>query len=457
MAVNMEVFHQFLGQIAQLGARAKPARLSDQERVQQAKSVLREGLRAEQAGDLESCMHCGLCAEACHFRVGTDNPRYTPAAKFQLARRVYRREVGPFRWLYRLATREITVQDLLDAQELVFDSCTTCGRCTLICPMGINIAGLVTLTRHALASAGLIPDDLAAVEQEQGENGTVFGAGPEHLEQALEQLRSQGIEAPLDKPQAEVMVLTSVVDLLLFNDQLASTVRLLNKLGLDWTFRSNAFEGANFGYLAGCGEVQKKATLRVIEEAVSIGAKAVIVPECGHAYPALRWEGANVYGKPLPFDVYAISEFIGLMLREGRLQLPGALEGEVVTYHDPCKVGRHSGVFQEPREVLQALGAELHEMPSHALTNWCCGGGAGLFVINSTAPLRRAAFEIKKREVEQTGAAKVVMACGSCRLNFIKGQEDTGMAGEIVSLVALVGEHLETPDPDRGIPEKTTE
>ena len=82
-------------------------------------------------------------------------------------------------------------------------------------------------------------------------------------------------------------------------------------------------------------------------------------------------------------------------------------------------------------------------MPAHGLTNWCCGGGAGLFVINRTKPLRRAAFEIKKREVESTGARKVVMACGSCRLNFIKGQEDTGMQGEIVSLVALVGENLD--------------
>ena len=446
MPVDMQIFHAFLGQIEQLGSMAEPSDIPDGQRVTLAKEVLREGIKAEQAGDLESCMHCGLCAEACHFRVGTGNPKYTPARKFELARRVYRREVGPFRWLYRLVTRDITVDDLMEAQELVFDSCTTCGRCTLICPMGINIAGLVTLTRHALANAGLIPDDLAAVEQEQGRYGTVFGAGPDQLHQAVEQLRQQGLEVPLDREKADYMVLTSVVDLLLFTDQLASTVKLLNTLGVDWTIRSNAFEGANFGYLAGCGDVQKKATLRVIDEAISIGAKAVIVPECGHAYPALRWEGANLYGAPLPFDVFAISEFLGLLVKEGRLKLKGGLEGETVTYHDPCKVGRHSGVIEEPREVLQALGAELREMPAHGLTNWCCGGGAGLFVINRTKPLRRAAFEIKKREVESTGAEKVVMACGSCRLNFIKGQEDTGMKGEIVSLVALVGEHLDSLD-----------
>ncbi len=442
MAVNMEIFHQFLGQIAHLGERAEHVDLPDEKRVALAKEIFHQNIKAEQAGDLESCMHCGLCAEACHFRVGTGDPRYTPARKFELARRVYRREIGPFRWLYRLVTREITIDDLMEAQELVFDSCTTCGRCTLICPMGINVAGLVTTTRHALANAGLIPDDLAAVEQEQGSRGTVFGAGAEHLRKALERLAAQGLEAPLDKERADYLVLTSVVDLLLFNDQLASTVKLFNRLGVDWTFRSNAYEGANFGYLAGCGEVQRKATLRVIEEAVAIGAKAVIVPECGHAYPALRWEGADLYGKPLPFDVYAISEFLGLLVQQGELELDEALNGKVATYHDPCKVGRHSGVLDEPRAVLRKLGADLREMPNHGLLNWCCGGGAGLFVINRTVPLRRAAFEIKKQEVESTEAEMVVMACGSCRLNFIKGKDEMGLNGEIVSLVALVGEHL---------------
>ena len=442
MPVDMQVFHQFMGQIRGLGSMAEPSTIPDEERVDLAKDIFHQGIKAEQAGDLESCMHCGLCADACHFRTGTGDPKYTPARKFALAQRVYRREIGPFAWLYRLVTCDITVDDLMEAQQLAFDSCTTCGRCTLACPMGINIAGLVTLTRHALANAGLIPDDLAAVEQEQGSYGTVFGAGADQLSQALDHLREQGQDVHLDKQQADYMVLTSVVDFMLFTDQLAGTVKLLNKLGLDWTFRSNAFEGANFGYLAGCGEVQKKAALRIIDEAVAIGAKALIVPECGHAYPALRWEGANLYGKPLPFDVYAISEFIGKMVEEGKLDLDPGMTGQKVTYHDPCKVGRHSGIIDEPRKVLAALGADLQEMPSHGLTNWCCGGGAGLFVMNRTEPLRRAAFEIKKQEVEQTGASKVVMACGSCRLNFIKGQEDTGMDGEIVSLVALVGEHL---------------
>ena len=442
MGVDLNIFHGFMGQIQQLGSMAQPTDYPDDERVTRAKAVFRDKIGIEQAGDLEACVKCGLCAEACHFQVATGDPKYTPIRKVELMQRFYRREMGPFRWLYRLATRDITARDLEDWQELVFDSCTACGRCGMICPMGINIAGMVTITRQALAEAGLVPPDLRAVEQEQGAHGTVFGAGPDMVRQVVEQMRSMGHDVPLDKEQADYLVLTSVVDMMLFTDQLEATIKVFNKLGLDWTFRSDGFEGANFGLLSGVADVQKKASMKVIDAALAIGAKAVIVPECGHAYPALRWSGAEVYGKPLPFEVYAISEFLGLQIKAGKLKLGKGAAGTRVTYHDPCKLGRYSGILDEPRAVMKELGVDYREMPSHGMQNWCCGGGAGVFVINSAAPLRKAAFGIKYDEVNKSGADKVVMACGSCRLNFMKGAEDNNWDKEIVSLVALVGDNL---------------
>jgi Fe-S oxidoreductase len=443
MSIDMNVFQQFAGQMAQLGSMAQPTDYPDGERVERAKAVFRKSIGSEQAGDLEACVKCGLCAEACHFRVATGDPKYTPARKMELMRRFYQREMGPFRWLYRLATRDITAQDLEDWQELVYDSCTTCGRCGMICPMGINIAGIVTTTRQALAEAGLVPADLRAVQQEQGANGTVFGAGPETVHQAVEQMRARGHDVPLDKEKADYLVLTSVVDMMLFTDQLEATIKIFNSLGLDWTFRSDGFEGANFGLLAGVADVQKQASMKVIETAITIGAKAVVVPECGHAYPALRWSGAEVYGKPLPFDVYVMSEFLDLQLQAGKLKLKSDNSDIRVTFHDPCKHGRYSGILDEPRSVIKALGVDFRELPSHGMMNWCCGGGAGVFVIGSAAPLRQAAFGIKYDEVNKTGADKVLMACGSCRLNYLKGAQDNNWDKEIVSLVALVGDNLE--------------
>lgn len=441
MAIDMNMFHGFIGQIGQLGSMAQPTDFPDEERVARAKAIFDKSIDSELAGDLEACVHCGLCAEACHFRVTTGNPKYTPAKKFELIRRYYRREKGPFNWLYQLFTRDITAQDLMDWQELVYDSCTTCGRCSMICPMGINIAQLVTVTRAGLANAGLIPADLRAVQQEQQAYGSVFGAGPDALHQAIEKIGEMGIEIPLDKEKADYLVITSVIDILLFNDSLMGTAKIFNKLGLNWTIQSCAFEGANFGMLAGASATQEKATMEIVDTAIKIGAKAVIIPECGHAYPAVRWAGANEYGKPLPFEVYAISEFLGLQIREGNLKLKPNPDLNI-TYHDPCKVGRYSGVIDEPREVFQALGAKFTETPSHGKMNWCCGGGAGVFVINSATELRRKAFGKKIEEVNATGADQVVMACGSCRMNFLRGKEDYKWDKEIVSMVAMVSENM---------------
>jgi Fe-S oxidoreductase len=444
MATDMNVFRGFLEQVKMLPQMAKPTDCPENMRVARAKEVFAAKLDAAKATDLESCVHCGICAEACQFYIETEDPKLTPIHKLDLLRRYYRREKAPLRLFHRLTTPEITEADLEATQELVYESCTECGRCGVACPMGIDIASMVNVTRQALAQAGLIPAGLRAVEQEQGSRGTVFGVGPEQLRAAVEELRAKGHDVPMDKEKADVLVLSSTIDIQLFKDALEATVKVMNHLGVDWTIHSCAFEGANFGLLSGYERVQRVASERITRQAISLGAKLVIVPECGHAYPALRWEGANEHGKPLPFEVMALSEFLGREVSEGRLKLNPLGPEKHVTYHDPCKVARHGGVFDEPRAVLEALGVDMREMPSSRVTNFCCGGGAGLFVMEKARPMRDAAFDLKRRQVEATGADSVVTACGSCRVNLMAGAERTHWTTPIESLVELVGANLKS-------------
>lgn len=203
-------------------------------------------------------------------------------------RRVWRRELAPLAWLWRPFTADITADDLRQWQALCYDSCTECGRCSMARPMGINIARGVNVMREALAAAGLAPDELRAVQSEQDARGTVFGADANHLRQTVDAIRAKDVTVHLDKPQAKVLMLTTMLDILLFQDALEATARVLNAAGLDWTLRSNGYEAANFGLLSGVEQTQKKATEAVIRQAMDIGAESVIVPECGHAYPALR-------------------------------------------------------------------------------------------------------------------------------------------------------------------------
>ena len=95
----------------------------------------------------------------------------------------------------------------------------------------------------------------------------------------------------------------------------------MNHLGLDWTFSSSNFEAANFGLLSGYEDGAKAASDGIIQTAIDMGVKAVLTPECGHAYPALRWYGPNHFGQKLPFDVYVVSEFVGREVKAGRLKL----------------------------------------------------------------------------------------------------------------------------------------
>lgn len=443
MTIDMQAFEQFRAGVKRLPEMVPPApEMSDQERVQIFKQTVIDSITPHQAMDLETCVHCGICAEACHYYVTTQDAKYTPIRKLDLLRRVYQREVSPNRWLRKLLTRDITAQQLEAWQELVYDSCTECGRCSLICPMGIHIAEMVAVTRVGLANAGLAVGEQRAMSQEQGVQGTMFGMGRDTLVQAVERLRAGGIEVPLDQPQAEILVVTSVIEMVLYTDALEGTARIMNKLGRSWTLSTCGFEAANFGYMAGYHDYQKAASMRVINAAIDVGAKIVIIPECGHSYPALRWDGAASYGKPLPFEVFAISEFIGREIKAGNLKvnkIPGAPK---VTYHDPCKLGRVSGVFDEPREALAALGVQLAEMEPNRVQSYCCGGGAGNFLISRAAPLRAKVWELKREQFEDTGADSVVTSCASCRINFMSGAADTRWEKPIESLAALVGQNL---------------
>jgi Fe-S oxidoreductase len=441
-AEELAAFKELAQGIAQLGRAAPPVDLSADERVARAKQVFIQKTDAQVALDLESCLHCGMCAEACHFYEGTGQGRYAPIHKLKLLRKVYRRELGPFRLVHRLLTRDLSVADLEQWQELVFDACTECGRCDMICPVGVHLSRGVHITRQALAAAGLAPAELRALDAEQSRTGAIFGADAEQLRRALEGVRAQGIAAPLDKPHAEYLVLTTAPDLLIYRSSLAATARIMNHLGFDWTLASNAFEAASSGALSGDEGAQKKATQRIVDAALACGAKYVIVPECGHAYPALRWEGPNEVERTFPFEVLAISELIGREIESGRLRVKPIGGAKRVTFHDPCKLGRKGGVFDEPRKALAALGVELRETESKRATNYCCGGGAGVFVLERAAPLRAAAFRIKREQFDATGAQSVVTSCDSCRMTFAAGAQQTNWSVPVESLVKLVADNL---------------
>jgi len=435
-----QVFQGLAGQIGMLREMAPRPTLSDETRLARAVDTLIEETNADEAVWLESCIHCGQCTTACHYFQATGDAKYAPMRKMNLYRRVYQREISPMRWWFRLVTRPVKLKDFEEAQELVYDSCSECGRCTMVCPMGIDTASLVHHMRSAMVAAELVPPELAALREEQKRQGTVFGSSPEALRKMVDTIRDQyGIDIPLDKDKAEVMVLSSAVDLVANGNGLLATARVMNHVGVDWTICSDGFESANFGLLSGDMSLWKQQVDPIIAAAQRIGAKTLVIAECGHAYPALRWN-PMVRSGSLPFEMMYMSEFLGRQAKAGRLRLR-PLEGKV-TYHDPCKTGRRGGAFDEPRSVLKAMNADFVELPANREYNWCCGGGAGIFLLERATRLRDESFKIKIREVNETGADSVVVSCASCRLNFEAGRQKNHWDKRVDSLVELVADHL---------------
>ena len=227
----------------------------------------------------------------------SDDPAHTPIWKLEPFKQAYKREAGPFAWFYRALNLKpaVTAAELREWQELLYDTCTMCGRCSMVCPMGIDIASLVGLARHAMFEAGMVPHELWAVAERAEREGSPLGATPKVLKERIEWLADEHeIEIPLDKPQAETLVTLSSVEIMKYPASIVALAKILSHAGADWTLRSDGYEATNFGLFSGNLAWQKDMSLRVIRAAIACGAKTLVLPECGHAYGAMRWQGANM-------------------------------------------------------------------------------------------------------------------------------------------------------------------
>jgi len=182
------------------------------------------------ASYLEACVHCGECAEACHFYEVTRDPRYTPTYKLRPMVRAYKRHLAPFSGLRRafgLAPSEVTVEELREWAPLVYDSCTMCARCTLVCPMGIDIATSIRRMREGMVVAGVAPEGLVNASNKALETGSPLGVGLKALKKQIsDQEEETGIPVELDKQGADYLVILSAMEVLGFPEIIGALARI---------------------------------------------------------------------------------------------------------------------------------------------------------------------------------------------------------------------------------------
>jgi CheY-like chemotaxis protein len=193
----------------------------------------------------------------------------------------------------------------------------------------------------------------------------------------------------------------------------------------------------------------------VFENVQRLNAPKLVVSECGHGFRATKWESPNwakaSMDKPIDFEIESFLETMLRWVNTGRIKLDKSKNPDRVTYHDPCNLGRSSGITEEPRELLKAACENYQEMYPNRADNFCCTGGGGAMSMAEYAKRRLESAKPKADQLRVADAKTVATACHNCidGLSDLIKHYELGMkvqtVGELVANAIMV-EHRIWPD-----------
>ena len=362
------------------------------------------------------CTHCGWCIDACHMYVATKDPELSPVAKAERVRKVLRRSHD---WMSKIFPFWTGAEDLTEAElekwvEVAYRNCTLCERCVINCPMAVETPQIMSAVRGVLTSVNKAPeilDQLADAAIAREENMDMM------RDFFLEQIK--GLEAEvqerLNDPNARIPV-EEQAEILYVPLSGAHTIVppaiVFNAVGASWTL--SLFEASNYAVFLNDIPRAKRIMQRILDEAERLKVKEIVVSECGHAFTAIKWEAPKWFGGPLKFKVRSILEIMDEYVRRGLLDLNRSKNSDLITYHDPCNVGRKGGIFEEPRRIIDAAAENFIEMTPNRVENYCCGGGSGLVANLDWQEFRLKTGKPKADQIKASGAQVVVTACDNC-------------------------------------------
>ena len=351
---------------------------------------------SEIANEFDQCIKCGLCLATCPVGKALFLEKYTPRGKVQLAKR------------YAAGDLPISEQ-----YRDIFAKCLLCGACTVTCPSGVDQKAVFLTMREEIASQrGLHPRVEAAVSSlvDQHNISDEDNAERGDWRDDIRDLPAHQYE----KPQAEVAYFVGCVASFfpMVQSIPQNMVRILESAGIDFAILAGEEWCCGFPLMgAGAPQEMKALMEHNLEKVKALGAKEVVF-SCPSCYRT--WK--EYY--PTDLKLSHSTQLIERLISQGALSL-GELN-ETVTYHDPCDLGRNAGVFEPPREILQAIpGLTLVEMAANRNQSICCGGGGNLEMTDPALSARIAQQKIE--QINETGARTVVTACQQC-VRTIKGK-----------------------------------
>lgn len=401
---------------------------------------------------LNSCVHCGLCAESCLYYTATGDSRYTPARKVELVSSVYRRYgtlTGRYLpWLVN--ARELDDQTLEEMTDQLFGACTICGRCTLHCSIGIDIGYLVRTGRRMLSELDMVPKTLQSTVDAAVQTGNNMAITKEEFvstirwmeEELQDETGDPKATIPLDEPGKKVLYTLNPREPKFFPLSISAMAKIFYAAGESWTLSTRMYDVTNYAYFSGNNDEAALIAKRLKEEALSMQASQVVLAECGHGSRAFRWEGPNYLSEPMPFETITSVELIARYMREGRIKTDPAKITQTVTLHDPCNLVRSGGIVEEQRYILKQFAGDFREMTPHGIDNYCCGGGGGQLAMSEYNERRMAIAGVKAEQIKKTGARIVVTPCHNCVDQLIQTNQAYRLGVQIKTLAEIVADAL---------------
>lgn len=378
--------------------------------------------------ELLACLQCGYCVRVCPAYEQTPWESVTPRGKVfyltQLARR------SP---MDTLLGRKVKVdQEFVDA----LFSCTGCAQCETVCHVSIEFAEFWEKVREWVVSQGKGPLPAhTKLANSIKELSNPYG----------EPREKRGDWWPKEIPHSEhpeVIFYAGCTGSYRMQNIAKAGALVLHRAGVkldilggeEWCCTSPALRTGQPGMTTEFAE----HNIRAVEKR---GAQAMVTT-CAGCYKTT----ANDYGKYFSnptFPVYHFSQYVNRLIKEKKLKFTKEYKAKV-TYHDPCHLGRHGGVFEEPRDILKKIpGLELVEMPRNRMGSRCCGAGGGYKSGYGKLAVNIAAERVK--EALATGAEVLVTTCPFCVLNLQAGAKQIGSSIKVLDISEVL---LEVTDPD---------
>ena len=391
---------------------------------------------------LETCSRCGICTTSCHVFNSMPRPEYSPAARAEVVRRLYKKY---FKLQGKIlpSLGEATPLDdtVLDDLSRAAYSCTGCRRCMTHCPFGIDTQQIMSIAKLMLVVAHAEPEILsmlADVSISKGESIDLlkqgFIDGLKRLEDDVVEkwkIEAGRIPIPTEVQNADILYVA-----LAGAHSIIPAAAVFNAAQANWTL--SFFEAVNFGAFVGDPAKTKLIMDRIINEANRLNVKEVCICECGTAFRVLK----QMSGKQ-SFKVSSITEVHARYIREKRIKVEKNKFKGIITYHDPCQIARNGGVMDEPRYILKHLTDNFIDLSKKPEDNWCCGGGGGLVALGDDShDFRMKSAKVKADQVKATNASMLVTACENCHSQLSDLNKYYTLDVEVKFLTSMVADSL---------------